>query len=418
MYTLAAMYDKADLRIPFHSDHVQEISEGRDGQPRGFVPIEKYDFPAESTVAFVDGQRVYTDLRARKWGTVSSSISTLAVGFFPEGNGFYPWPHVSIKASPSKILQGHNVFGTENIRPGILQMLANLEQGFPKISAHLDVANAEIRYIDSTYSALVESEYKRNQIIKLIESIFPNKDDITRYTGYLQANKHSDYHRQKVYYKGQELQADTEQAQLKGQGERVRILKDQRLIDFANGRLRFEATTGHRAFERLGIPTLLPEFLKFHDWFERVHKFPLSRHLWDVAFKKTFAQVEGHTMKNVDDDHIKLKIDARYIRIKDNGKICKRKANAIFRTFRDIKSEGYDQLAKERNSTFFFNVKALESIGLSRAFLKSLDPKKPNANVVPLVQLIKVDFSKQRPDWYTEPTEGYNDQRRHIKAVS
>lgn len=413
------MWDKADIRIPFHEYHVTEISLSDDGQRRGFVSVAEYDFPLECSVAFVeDGKPEYSDLKARKWGTIASSISTVAVGFFPEGNGFYPWPHVSIKASPSKILQGHNVFGTENILPGIVQMESNLKMAFPKIAAHLDFENAEVRYLDSTYSAFVSSEYQRNQIIKVIESLFPNKHDISRHEGYLQANKSSDYHRQKVYYKAAELLADTEKAQKQGERARVEILKDPRLIEFAQGRLRFEATTGHRALERMGIPARLPDFIKFHNWFEKVHGEPLCRYLWSVAFNKTFAQIEGHTMKNVDDNAIKLKIDAKFIRVKDNGKVCKRKANAVFRTYRDIKSEGYDQLASERNATFFRNVKSLEEIGISRAFLKSLDPQKPNTNVVPLVQLIKVDFTKQRPDWYTEPEVGYADQRRHLKLVS
>lgn len=413
------MWDKADIRIPFHDFHVTEISLSKDGQRQGFVPVAQYDFPLECSVAFIDnGKPVYSDLKARKWGTISSSISTVAVGFFPEGNGFYPWPHVSIKASPSKILQGHNVFGTENIRPGITQMLANLKLAFPKINAHLDIENAEVRYLDSTYSAFVSSEYQRNQIIKVIENLFPNKHDISRHEGYLQANKTSDYHRQKVYYKAAELLADTDKAKKQGERHRLEILKDPRLIEFAQGRLRFEATTGHRAMERMGIPSRLKDFLKFHDWFQQVHGEPLSRYTWSVAFKKTFAQIEGHTMKNVDDDAIRLKIDAKFIRIKDNGKVCKRKANGIFKTYRDIKLEGYDQIASEDNSAFFRNVKALEEIGISRAFLKSLDPQKPNTNVVPLVQLIKVDFIKQRPDWYSEPEAGYSDTRRHLKLVS
>ena len=123
-------------------------------------------------------------------------------------------------------------------------------------------------------------------------------------------------------------------------------------------------------------------------------------------------------MKNVDDDHIKLKIDANYIKIKENGKLCKRKANAIWRTYRQIKTEGYSQLAKEGNKTFFRNVGFLNDIGLSRAFLKSLDPMKPNDNVIPLVQIIDVDFSQQRPSWYVEPTAGFDDPARHLRLVS
>lgn len=127
-------------------------------------------------------------------------------------------------------------------------------------------------------------------------------------------------------------------------------------------------------------------------------------------------------MKNVDDKEIKLKIHTSYDVISTNlktGKITlnKRRSNAVWNTYRQIKGEGYDQLAKENSSTFFRNVEFLEKIGISRAFLKSLDPYKPFDNVVPLVQLIRVDFSQQRPDWYVEPKAGYEDPRRHLRLV-
>lgn len=413
------MWDKLDLRIPFDDLHVSEMRCAKSGQRRGMVDISLYDFPSHAEVVFVDGNAQITSApQAQKWGTISSGISSLAIGFFPNGNGFYEWPHVCLKASPTKILQGHNVFGSENIRPGAIQMLANLKLAFPKIASHLNFQLAEIRYLDSTYSAFVDSKYKRDQIISLFEKLFPNKNAISRYVGYLQANKDSEYHRQKVYYKHQELEADAKKARKSGDKERYKILVDVELQAFAYGRMRFEGTTGHRALENLGIPTNLHSFLKFHDWFKKTHKQSLCQYLWHKCFDKVFDQLKGHTMKNVDDNEIKLKIDAKYTKIKDDGKICKRKANAIWRVYRQIKTEGYDQLASEDNATFFRNVKHLVDAGISRAFLKSLDPNKPNENVIAFVNIIDIDFSKQKPDWYQEPKEGFGDYRPHLRLVS
>lgn len=123
-------------------------------------------------------------------------------------------------------------------------------------------------------------------------------------------------------------------------------------------------------------------------------------------------------MKNVDDEKIKLEIESRFITVSASGRLNRRKANAIYQTYRNIKSEGYDQLAKEKSSTFYRNVKCLEEIGLSRGFLKSLDPRRPHDNVVPMVQLIRVDFTNQRPDWYVEPESGFDDKRRHLRLVA
>lgn len=412
------MWDKADIRIPFSDSVVTELASSTPADRAGFIRIEKYEFPAHCQVAFADGEKVYSDPKAQKWGSISSGISSVAIGFFPEGNGFYRWPHVSIKASPAKILQGHNVFGSEDIRAGIKQMIATLSVAFPAIYQDLDLAEAEIRYLDATYSAHIPSAYQRKQVLKVFESLFPRKTDISRYEGYFQGNKSSERFRQKIYYKGQELEADIEKAKRSRDLDRLEILTDPALLEFAYGRTRFEATIGFRAMEYLGIPTKLSEFLKYQDWFERTHKYPCCRYIWNLAFEKYFAQIEGHTMKKCDDETIKLKIEKNFFRVKENGKVCKRLANSIWSTFRDIKAEGYDQLAAENSSKFFRNVKHLQDIGISKAFLKSLDPKKPFENVIPLVQVINVDFSRQRPDWYTEPRAGFDNPSRHLKLVS
>lgn len=412
------MWDKADIRIPFLRDHVIESGTSTDERPVGMVDPKHYDFPLMASVAFTNGDAVYTDVRNQTWDTIPTSISDMAVGFFPHGNHLYPWPHVSIKASPAKILQGHNVFGSENIRPGIMQMLANLGQAFPLIWAHLDVRRADVRYLDSTYSAFVPNEYARGQLLRVFDGLAPNKDSVSRNVGYLLMNKGSKYRRQKIYYKAGELQADFENARKTGQHEKAAILGEPRLQEFAQGRMRFEATTGYAGLESQGIPTRLTEFLKFHDWYEATHKVPLCRYLWQLAFNKLFAQIEGHTMKNVDDEAIKLKIDSQFLTVRKDGRVCRRKANAIFRTYRQIKSEGYERMLQDSKATLLRNVKYMEQCGISRAFLKSLDPHKPNENVIPLVKVIEVDFSRQRPGWFEEPQAGYADKRRHLKLVS
>jgi II/X family phage/plasmid replication protein len=408
------MWDKLDLRIPFSSDFVNETQDGKYGS----IDPALYDFPLYCAAVVVNGTTNYETLKCLTWQSIPSSLSSVAIGFFPSGNGFYNWPHVSVKASPSKILQGHNVFGTENIRSGAMQMLANLKIAFPKISAHLDFKASEVRYVDSTYSAFIPSSFYRSKIINLFDKLIPARSARSRYEGYLQLNPFSEYRRQKIYDKEQELLHDLGEARKKNDIARVAIMSDQKLQDFSTGRLRFEATTGYRAFENDGIPTNLYEFLKFHDWYESVHNEPLARLLWRRAFKKLFSQVEGHTLKLVDDSNIKLTIDAKLIKINASGKVCKRRANAVFNMYRQIKTEGYDQLARENSSTFYRNVSALVFCGISRAFLKSLDPNKPDTNVFHMINLIDVDFSAQRPDWYVEPTHGFNDHRRHLKLVS
>jgi II/X family phage/plasmid replication protein len=55
---------------------------------------------------------------------------------------------------------------------------------------------------------------------------------------------------------------------------------------------------------------------------------------------------------------------------------------------------------------------------LSRAFLKSLDPNKPHADVVvPFIKKLEIDFNNQRPDWYVEPVADLS-VARQLRLVS
>ena len=410
------MWDKLDLEIPFDDLFVKEVQ----STSGGFVDFKEYDFKGIAMVSYDEhGQPTYEDEKAMKWDKLSTQISKLAVGFFPDGNGFNHWPHIRVKASPAKIIQGHNVFGSEDIRPGLMQMLLLLSQAFPKIYRHLNIQQARVCYLDATYSGRCESQFYSDQLFRLFEATATtSRSKLNKEEDYLKLGCGSEYFSQKLYRKHQELMSDLQDACRKRERDRIAVLSDRRLHDWALGMDRFEGTIGHRAMERHGIPRRLPEFLKFHDWFLRVHKEPLCRHVWREAFKKIFSDLEGHTMKRVDDHAIKLKIDAKFIKIKDNGKICRRKANAIYNTYGRIRQVGYATLAKERNKTFFRNVGHLQEIGLSKAFLKSLDPHKPLENVVSIVKLVNIDFANQRPDWYQEPQPSADDPRLQLRLVS
>lgn len=415
------MIDKVELLIPLRAEAVRLLTScSDDGVVRGWVDPIDYDFPVIERFVCVNGMREVTSLQAQRWERISSGLAGMAMGFHTKGNGFYEWPHIVIKASPAKILQGHNVFGSECPKQGIAQMLNYVEAAFPKIFADLDIQSAEVRYIDSTYSARIPEHFS-SAIFRMFDKLATQRTKVnSNYLdkGYIQLGKGSDRQRQKVYKKHQEVMDELREAVRLKDETKIKILGDQRLLDWCENLHRFEATTGPRKFADIGIPTRMVEFVKFCDWFLEVHKQPLSQYLWEVAFKPLFGQFEGHTMKNVDDSHIKLKIDAKFMRIKDNGKVCKRKAEAVYRTYRDIKLDGYDRLCSRDNKTFFRNVKHLEEAGISRAFLKSLDPHKPFDNVVPMVQFLKIDFGQQRPDWYEESTAGYSQPGRHLKLVA
>jgi len=411
------MWDKGDIRIPFKSDKVKHLVGSSMENPIAYVDFEDYDFPLHAPdVELVDGKPVIKYFKNRDWDSISSGISGMAVGFWPKGQGLHTYPSVSIKASPAKILQGHNVFGSESFKQGVKQMFQMLHEAFPKISEHLDYEKAEFMYIDATYSARIRKFFSI-KVFSVFESLATKKQKIKKDINYCQLGQGSERQRAKLYEKLQEVLADLEDAKRKRNKYRIDILSDQRLLDFATDLHRFEATLGARKLKDLGIPTNVFEFIKFEEWFLEVHNEPLCQYLWGLVFNPIFSQFEGHSVKNVDDTNIRLQIDAKFICIKDNGKICKRKATAIYKTYCDIKREGYATLAKIHNATFFRNVAHLHEAGISKAFLKSLDPNKPQENVISFPQIIKIDFSSQRPDWYVEPMSHFDCDSRQLRLV-
>ena len=54
-------------------------------------------------------------------------------------------------------------------------------------------------------------------------------------------------------------------------------------------------------------------------------------------------------------------------------------------------------------NTFLRYEKDLIAIGLTKAQLQNLKSYERH-NIIPLMKLVEIDFSCQRPDWYVEPT--------------
>lgn len=415
------MFDKLELRIDFLSDYVTIHRVSTDESRSGMVNFRDYDFPTRADTEYQNGVPIIIAESAQKFDTIQSSLSGMAVAFFPEGCGFYHWPHVLLKCSPSKILQGHNVFGTESIEQGALQMLSMLSIRFPKIYSHLSIATAEIRNLDCTYSCRIRPFFSKK--IFYVFSLLANKNvGVNRNyidEGYVLIGQNSDVLRLKLYTKFDELNVDLKKAKKAGESDRIKILSDQRLQDFAVDLHRFEASIFSQKLRDLGIPTNLYEFVKFQKWFLSVHKQTLCSYLWQVGFKKIFSQLRGHTMTNVDDDSVRKTIREKHYKFLKSGRISYSFADKIFDTYEKIKNNGYQTYCSgDYKAKFHRHVRLMEEAGISKAFLKSLTKDSNDSLVVPIVNLIQIDFSQQRPDWYVEPLAGFSDQRRHLSLVA
>jgi II/X family phage/plasmid replication protein len=86
------------------------------------------------------------------------------------------------------------------------------------------------------------------------------------------------------------------------------------------------------------------------------------------------------------------------------GKSSESYARNLFRTYRSINDYGWEEtMASMSRSSFYDHTRDLQLAGLSKAMLQNLASHDNVRNVVPVLQLIHIDFASQRPDWYVEP---------------
>ncbi|WP_419197885.1 phage/plasmid replication protein, II/X family [Pseudomonas aeruginosa] len=87
------------------------------------------------------------------------------------------------------------------------------------------------------------------------------------------------------------------------------------------------------------------------------------------------------------------------------GQIHDAYARNLFRTYRSIKDYGWEEtMASMSRATFYDHVRDICEIGISKAALQKLKANDATNNVIPVLRLLQVEFSAQRPDWYVEPT--------------
>lgn len=87
------------------------------------------------------------------------------------------------------------------------------------------------------------------------------------------------------------------------------------------------------------------------------------------------------------------------------GKSSDSHARNLFRTFRSIRDYGWEEtMSSMSKATFYRHISDIEDAGVSKAMLQNLKDYDNTRNVVPVLQLLTIDFASQRPDWYVEPS--------------
>lgn len=400
------MIDTLELVIPFGVDFVQVVN-GR----HEFVDVDfkELDIPIGAKAVYWNeyGEQKTESLYS-PYQSLETSFTGMACKVNLEG---YFYPHVLIKGSPAKIMQGHNVFGSDCLEICVIEMLWFLEQAYPVLYSMLSISTTEVSRIDLTYMSKVASPKQVRQAIDFLARVQnghtkPTKSKKYETTAYW-GGATSRLIRQKCYSKYDEFMSQLEDYKKKAEkGDPhakviVTAMSDERIIEIARNSLRWECTFLKRYLERNQIPTNVWDLINYQE--KNPNLFPS---MWQKGFSKIFEAIGGQTMKYVDDEQVLKKLKLNFQSVTAKGKTSYRKAVNLYSFYTQIKTIGYQEIKNQAlYSTSRFNelVADLVSVGFSKAYLQNLHVKNDETKIIPFVQMINIDFAAQVPDWFVEP---------------
>ena len=161
------MLDHLCINIPFESSFYSLDSEGR----YFFIDVDPYslDIPLAARAVYKDDEgKEHNSALFHPYERVPTHFTGMAMKVFFDSA--YA-PYVQIKASPAKLLQGHNVFGSDSIEQGAIEMIGFLDMAYPLLSRMLDVPQAWVSHIDVTYSARLKDEFTAKKVLQFLSNV-------------------------------------------------------------------------------------------------------------------------------------------------------------------------------------------------------------------------------------------------------
>ena len=348
------------------------------------------------------------------WESIPSSYESMAFKIFDYRYNQLDQFYIEIKASPAKIMHGHNIYGSSDFYDCSFHLLSLLFEAYPQIYPFLDVQSFELIQIDITYSSRAKDDNEARAFINSLCNVSFGQTkcrtgfDGTAYFG----KKNSRLKKIKVYSKSHEVLETLRKNANKVDGDLLNEVYTPELLDFASGLIRWEVSLYHRHFERIGVPTLLQQIFR-HNLFSPQN----LQNFWYMATNDLFNSLKGQTMKIINDTDIKNALRAAYQKTsKKTGNVSFASADSAFRTYRDIRRDGW-LITRESMvvRTFDRHVKMLCSCGLSRAALQNMSGLNDGAQIIPFVRFIQVDFNCQYPDGYIQPAPKYVNESNKLQ---
>lgn len=401
------MLDHICANIPFETSFYSVSEDGN----YFFVDVDIHsiDIPLASRAVHKDEQgNISASALFHPFESVPTHYTGMALKVFFDSS--YA-PYVQIKASPAKLLQGHNVFGSDSLEQGWLEMVGFLNEAYPTLACMLDYQEAFISHIDLTYSAHLKDQRTAQQVLDFLSRVSNGQTRLS--------NKRYD---STVYWGGQTsrlinhkcyLKYDEFLSQFEDQKQRakrndksamrvVEVMSDPRLINWTVGLARFESRLKKRYLERNHIPVNIIDLIKC----QKANP-DLFQTLWKKATSSIFDALRGQTMKLTDNDSVYKAIESSDVVINAKGKVSLAKVRNLHAFHALIKESGYEYVKKQYSKSRFHQLCSdLQLCGFSKAYLQNLHDEK-SKNIIPFVKLVEIDFSKQLPDWYEEPVSQF-----------
>lgn len=420
------MIDMVSISVPFLRRYYTETIAGG-----AFIDdrtlLERFGLDMSGCVSWdAEHQKFSFTQLHHKFESLPSSFASLAFKII-NGTDFKQIPYIKIVGNPAKLLQGHNVYGSDNLELCIMAVVQAFVFGDHNLTDYLDWEHACIDYLDLTYTAHVENQTQAQQCLDMMRNIKvgqtkPWYDEKHRTTIYF--NKGSELRANKVYLKLDELDSQINKltrkyALTKYEHFRRQLIEITRpeVRQFATGALRFEVRVYRQWLNNNGVPTSLrlitdPDLQKTDP--------DIIPRLWRASFKDVFKSFEGATMNTYDKESVLKSLQAKFFRVTPTGRITYPKANRLFGLYRNIMTDGFERTkAGYPRETWRRHMDDFNDAGLSLAQLMNLTGDQ--SNVVPFIKMINVDFSKQLPADYVEPlplAQQYNQNPALLRLVS
>lgn len=368
------MLDKAVFHIPVDASLVDVREDGK-YCIFGFDLLDLDLRIASHSVYKDEDGNVRHKVLNHPYSTLPTSFTEMAFKFFHEG---YYYPYVELKCSPAKILQGHNVYGTDWIEQGALEMLGYLAVSHPDLYGMLDIASIEVKHLDVTYSARFRNDDEVQQVIDFMRNMSTQhirkstKGSYYKSTVYFGAKCAKRFAR-KVYAKSPEFNNQLEEfTKLAKKNDKnaqrvVAVMSDPELQNFAKGLLRFETGVKAYALRELDIPTNLWQLIRY----QRQHP-NFLRDLWVKANASIFKAFEGQTMRATDHDSVKKQISVNLPIFKAQTKVSFVKADQVFKFYLSLENIGHAETKKEYKSMYFKYIGDLIDCGFTEDYLKNI----------------------------------------------